>query len=1227
LSNLYGKYSSSSWRVGVTTVVAVVAGAVPLALAQERLVNPTVLAPAAKPPQARVVSSVVTRGRAGLQAPPGAEKKFVTVRRVSIANAFPELAEANAAFVSKTEGRRLSLAEIYQDAAELQVAYARAFPLAALFAPQPDFRDGEVCLEVRDGVIEDIRITGVSEQTQALARERLAPLVGKRRLTAADYQRHVLLVSTLAGVSGQITTEPGAAPDGYVLSGALEETRIVNSSVVTNRLPLELGTWEFANAFAVNNALGLGEQVAGSVSSSTDFDRYFSGSAKSEAYSTDIGVPVGSDGLTVSAGFLSARWRPSPYFSTLGVDFIDMGERFNGRYDRVYARLSYPLILTTTMTLRAQAFVEHIDNRYRYSPFPLGFTGLGAPVFDTAQDRYGAVRLVGEGSYQLPVLENARVSGLVAYGHGLGGRQESLDFIYGPPLSKIGASPNFNRLNVKARLDVGLPEQFIFSAIGRMQTSFGRPLMLPESFILDGQEAVSGYASGTLNVDRGVTARAELARPFAFEFLDYNRAVAPYVFASWGSGVRENIPSGLNRHLWAETFGGGVRAETAFVGSPFGESLALEFGRDISNIPFRQTGYRTNVAYNLRFAGDPFAAAIAPAVTKGPAPDANPVLWQGFYAGLSAGYTWDPRPSIVTSGAPLLGGVDAILDNVPAPPFWYAAALGAGGGAPRSGGGFIGGGQAGLNFQSGRVVAGVEADLQGANARVREGFSKTAGALLGFDSVSSSVTHTKTADWLGTARGRLGYLVTPTLLGYATAGLAYGQTRASSYIAQNWDVGGLVGPLLQSSGSAGSASWLRAGWTIGAGPEWIFAPNASLKAEWLHYDLGNARYGLSPLSTVLRVADATNVSAMSAQTQFRGDIVRLGLNYHFGRAALEAAATPPAVFASGFYGGLNAGYGWDSARSVVSRAGLTLDTLDRQLPDLFGAAPPLSLGPASTAVASGVARLSAKGAFGGGQGGYNFVHDRFLAGAEADMQGAAMSGRGGYTAAASFTLGEDVLGGTAVSTSVEKTIDWFGTLRARGLSRHPVARRLRDGRPRLWRRRPRQSGRASHRRISLLSILRRRRAFLGDAHRLVGRRRPRMEVRARDEPEGRISVSRSRTGAGEEHDRGRRLSLRHQRRPPALRQCGERHRESALRRPDRPDRRQLQLQSGRPAADAEMKGKRRGPGSAALDFFFARLVRATSSRGRDLLKTRRRGRGFRRSGSPPRCGCAPEVCA
>jgi outer membrane immunogenic protein len=38
---------------------------------------------------------------------------------------------------------------------------------------------------------------------------------------------------------------------------------------------------------------------------------------------------------------------------------------------------------------------------------------------------------------------------------------------------------------------------------------------------------------------------------------------------------------------------------------------------------------------------------------------------------------------------------------------------------------------------------------------------------------------TKSIDWFGTVRGRVGFLVTPQWLLYATGGLAYGETKSS----------------------------------------------------------------------------------------------------------------------------------------------------------------------------------------------------------------------------------------------------------------------------------------------------------------------------------------------------------------------------------------------------------------------------------------------------------------
>ena len=70
--------------------------------------------------------------------------------------------------------------------------------------------------------------------------------------------------------------------------------------------------------------------------------------------------------------------------------------------------------------------------------------------------------------------------------------------------------------------------------------------------------------------------------------------------------------------------------------------------------------------------------------------------------------------------------------------------------------GFLGGAQIGYNWQSGQIVYGLEADVSFADISVERNF-------MGI-SVSGSI------DWMATARGRLGFLVTPNILAYGTAG-------------------------------------------------------------------------------------------------------------------------------------------------------------------------------------------------------------------------------------------------------------------------------------------------------------------------------------------------------------------------------------------------------------------------------------------------------------------------
>jgi outer membrane immunogenic protein len=293
------------------------------------------------------------------------------------------------------------------------------------------------------------------------------------------------------------------------------------------------------------------------------------------------------------------------------------------------------------------------------------------------------------------------------------------------------------------------------------------------------------------------------------------------------------------------------------------------------------------------------ATAIALALTTGPslaadlptlAPPPVPVppppvfIWTGFYIGLNAGGTWSASDTVTTATANTssIAGLNGDVGGA-------IAALGTGS-VPLKFGGFIGGGQVGYNYQFGSsLVAGIEADFQGvagahhSTSLAQAGIVPDSIAIGGGPAgITSLISASKRVDWLGTVRGRLGFLITPTLLAYGTGGLAYGQAKSSSGISEQLGFIDTPAPF----GTFGSFSQTRVGWTAGGGLEWMFLPNWSAKVEYLYYDLGRVTYPLTPMAqfgffgTLL---ETTSVSQSS--TRFNGNLVRAGLNYHFNWGA------------------------------------------------------------------------------------------------------------------------------------------------------------------------------------------------------------------------------------------------------------------------------------------------------------------------------------------------------
>jgi outer membrane immunogenic protein len=280
------------------------------------------------------------------------------------------------------------------------------------------------------------------------------------------------------------------------------------------------------------------------------------------------------------------------------------------------------------------------------------------------------------------------------------------------------------------------------------------------------------------------------------------------------------------------------------------------------------------------------SAVAADLPVKAPPPVAPVMTWTGFYVGLNAGGAWDDDRSVNTVGVPVAGFADGVGPGS----YVVKSAAGATGTVPDGNNGrFIGGGQIGYNWQFGQGVAGFEADIDGLAQQSRTGTLGTTIGPFPFagapEVINSQITSTRSLDYLGTIRGRLGYLATPSLLLYGTGGGAYGGVSASTSIAQsNNDCVFFPGDCLAiNAASFGSASTTRFGWTVGAGGEWMFAPNWSAKAEYLYYDLGSISYNSQLATTNGTFAAAAGPAVVNVQStaKFDGSIVRVGINYHF----------------------------------------------------------------------------------------------------------------------------------------------------------------------------------------------------------------------------------------------------------------------------------------------------------------------------------------------------------
>jgi outer membrane immunogenic protein len=262
------------------------------------------------------------------------------------------------------------------------------------------------------------------------------------------------------------------------------------------------------------------------------------------------------------------------------------------------------------------------------------------------------------------------------------------------------------------------------------------------------------------------------------------------------------------------------------------------------------------IGASLLLGGPALSADLAVKAPVYKAPPAVVPTWAGWYVGGNAGW---------------IGSADDTVTNTATDTGSSGLGLGLARGAisgsvPLRYNGFLGGGQIGHNWQFGSWVYGLEADFDGSTAK-----SSTAAVFPGGGGVVPLTTaYSRELDWLATVRGRVGFTVAPTFLVYGTGGLAVGHTSVGSSVVAP---GAFPPPESEPTTNLTSTN-TTAGWTAGAGAEWLFAPRWSVKAEYLFVDLGKH-------SNTLTYTYGGNTSTLTSTVKDTSNIARAGINYHF----------------------------------------------------------------------------------------------------------------------------------------------------------------------------------------------------------------------------------------------------------------------------------------------------------------------------------------------------------
>ncbi|WP_265272585.1 ShlB/FhaC/HecB family hemolysin secretion/activation protein [Nostoc sp. KVJ3] len=422
-----------------------------------------------------------------------------------------ELAKVTAEFTK----RPISLTEVYQARSKITDLYVRNdYITSGAYIPPQTIQSGVVKIQVVEGKLEDIKVTGTRRLNPNYVRSRLAiatsaPLNRKRLLEALQLLQ---LNPLIQNVSAELSA-------GSRSGSSLLEVKVSEAKTFTSQIILDNGrspsVGSFRRRLQLNeaNLLGLGDNL-GVAYTNTDGSNSFDAS-----YTLPLNPRNGT--LSFNYGTTSSNVIEPP-FNVLDIQSAS-------RYYEVTFR--QPIVQTPTQEFALGLTASRRESEASYSPLgeQLPFPGLGA-------DGQGRTKVSAFRFFQEWTSRNSREVIALRSQFSLG-----ID-ILNPTINQNAPDSRFFAWQGQAQwVRLLAPETLLLL---RLNTQLASRTLLPlEQFGLGGQDSIRGYRQDYLLTDNGTFVSAEVQVPILrLPQINGTLQAVPFVDfgVGWNSSNREN---------------------------------------------------------------------------------------------------------------------------------------------------------------------------------------------------------------------------------------------------------------------------------------------------------------------------------------------------------------------------------------------------------------------------------------------------------------------------------------------------------------------------------------------------------------------------------------------------------------------------------------------------------------------------------------------------------------